>query len=171
MEKTVYQLNISIFHKSLDLLISSILNNNNLKRMLCVSKYTPNRITYILANTTFCIEDLMTAHKLVPALQSTRFLEDRGQKSRNVHQGLLNTPAMTSSEWKEANYLLRNLYTRVAAHGLNHRKCETKGFHSPNEGCQCTLCEGLSSMYHIVECTRGTLTLSYYADDTNFNDM
>ena len=27
--KTVYQSNISIFHKSLDLLISSILNNNN----------------------------------------------------------------------------------------------------------------------------------------------
>ena len=30
MEKTVYQSNISIFHKSLDLLISSILNNNNI---------------------------------------------------------------------------------------------------------------------------------------------
>ena len=29
METTVYQLNIRIFHKSLDLLISSILNNNN----------------------------------------------------------------------------------------------------------------------------------------------
>ena len=29
METTVYQLNISIFHKSLDLLISSTLNNNN----------------------------------------------------------------------------------------------------------------------------------------------
>ena len=29
METTVYQLNLSIFHKSLDLLISSILNNNN----------------------------------------------------------------------------------------------------------------------------------------------
>ena len=29
METTVYQSNISIFHKSLDLLISSILNNNN----------------------------------------------------------------------------------------------------------------------------------------------
>ena len=141
-----------------------------LKRVLCVSKYTPNRITYILADTTF-IEDLMAAHNLVPNPQSTRFLEDRRQKSRNVHRGLLNTPAMTSSEWKEANYLLRHLYTRVAAHGLHHRICETKGFHSPNEGCQCTLCGGLCSMYHIVECTRRTLTLSYYADDTNFNDM
>ena len=30
METTVYQSNISIFHKYLDLLISSILNNNNL---------------------------------------------------------------------------------------------------------------------------------------------
>jgi hypothetical protein len=29
METTVYQSNIGIFHKSLDLLISSILNNNN----------------------------------------------------------------------------------------------------------------------------------------------
>ena len=72
------------------------------KRMLCVSKYIPNRITYILADTIFFIEDLMTAHNLVPTLQSTRFLEDRRQKSRNVNQGLLNTPAMTSSEWKEA---------------------------------------------------------------------
>ena len=55
-----------------------------LKRMLCVSKYTPNRITYILANTAFFIEDLMAAHNLVPTPQSTRFLEDRRQKSRNV---------------------------------------------------------------------------------------
>ena len=30
MEKTVYQSNTSIFHKSLDLLISNILNNNNI---------------------------------------------------------------------------------------------------------------------------------------------
>ena len=40
-----------------------------LKRMLCVSKCTPNRITYILANTTFFIEDVMAAHNLVPTLQ------------------------------------------------------------------------------------------------------
>ena len=130
-----------------------------------------NRITYILADTTFFMEDLMAAHNLVPTPQYTRFLEDRRQKSRNVHQGLLNTPAMTSNELKEANYLLRHLYTRVAAHGLHHRVCETKGFHSPNEGCQCTLCGGLCSMYHIVECTSRTVTLSYYADDTTFNDM
>ena len=37
-----------------------------LKRMLSVSKYTPNRITYNLADTTFFIEDLMAAHNLVP---------------------------------------------------------------------------------------------------------
>ena len=55
--------------------------------------------------------------------------------------GLLKTPAMTSSKWKEANHLLRHLYTRVADHGLHHRICETKGFHSPNEGCQCTYVE------------------------------
>ena len=52
--------------------------------MLCVSKYTPNRITYILADTTFFI-DLMAAHNLVPTPHSTRFLEDRKQISRNVH--------------------------------------------------------------------------------------
>jgi hypothetical protein len=95
------------------------------KRMLCVSKYTPNRITYILTNTNFFIEDLMAAHNLVPTLQSTRCLEDRRHKSRNVNQGLLNTPAMTSSEWKEANYLLRFLHTRVVAHGLCRVLCNT----------------------------------------------
>ena len=136
--------------------------------MLCVSKYTPNRVTYILADTTFFVDDLMTAHNLVPTLQSTRFLEDRRQKSRNVDQGLLNTPEMISSEWKEVNYLLRHLYTRVANHGLHHRIFATKGIHSPNEGCQCTLCGGLYNMYHITECTRRTLTLSHYANDTKF---
>ena len=60
----------------------------------------------------------VAAHNLVPTLQSTRFLEDRRQKSINLDQGLLNTPAMTSSQWKEVNYLLRHLYTRVAAHNL-----------------------------------------------------
>jgi hypothetical protein len=77
-------------------------------------KRQPNRITYILADTTFFEEDMKAAHNLVPTLQSTRFLEDRRQTSRNVDQGLFNTPAMTNSEWKEANYL----YRRVAAHNL-----------------------------------------------------
>ena len=44
----------------------------------------------------------------------------------------------------------------------------TKRFHSPYEGYQCTLCGGLCNMYHIIKCTRRTLTLPYYADDTNF---
>ena len=109
----------------------SAVKTDHPKRMLQVSKYTRNRMTYIQANTTFFIEDLMAAHNLVPSLQSTRFLEDRRQKSSYIDHGLLNTPAMTSSEWKEANYL----YTRVAAHGLHHRICATKGFHSPNERC------------------------------------
>ena len=74
-----------------------------------------------MPNTTFFIEDFMSAHNVAPTLQSTRFLEERGQRSRNIDQELLKTPAMTSSEWKDANYLLRNLYTRVAAHGLHHR--------------------------------------------------
>ena len=75
---------------------------------------------------------------------------------------------MTISEWEEANYLLRHLYTRVAAHRLNHRMCATKGFHSPNEGWQCTLCGGPCNTYHIIECTRRTSTLSHRANDTNF---
>ena len=64
--------------------------------------------------------------------------------------------------------LLRHLYTRVAAQGLHHRICATKGFHGPSYGCQCTLCGGLCNMYHIIKCTRRTLTLSHDADDTNF---
>jgi hypothetical protein len=57
-----------------------------LKRMLCISKYTRNRITYILANTTFFIEDLMVAHNLTLTSQSIRFLEDRRQKTRDIDQ-------------------------------------------------------------------------------------
>ena len=110
------------------------------KKVVSARMYVIKQHTYTLAYTTFFIEDLMTAHNLVPTLQSTRILEDRRQKSRNEDQGLLDTPAITSSEWKETNYQLRHLYTRVAAHGLHHRIGATKGFHSPNEGCQCTLC-------------------------------
>jgi hypothetical protein len=96
-------------------------------------------------------------------------LPKEDKKNRcNVDQWLLSTPAMTTSEWKEANCLQRHLSTRVTAHGLHHRICATKGFHSPNKGCQCTLCGKLCKMYHIIDCTRRTLTLSYYADDTNF---
>ena len=39
---------------------------------------------------------------------------------------------------------------------------------APNERRQCTLCGGLCNTYHIIECTRRTLTLSHYANDTNF---
>ena len=72
-------------------------------------------------------------HNLLPTLQSTRFLEDRRQKSRNVDQGLLNTPAMTGSEWKEANNLLGHLYTRVTAHGLHQRICTIEDSTAPTK--------------------------------------
>jgi hypothetical protein len=67
----------------------------------------------------------------------------------------------------KGNYLLRHLYTRVAAHGLYHRIFTTKGFDSPNERCQWILCGGLCNTYHIMECTGRILTLSHYAKDTN----
>ena len=38
VETTVYQSNTSIFHKSLDLLISSILNNNNWMNLYILNK-------------------------------------------------------------------------------------------------------------------------------------
>ena len=136
--------------------------------MLCLSKYTLNRITYVLTNTALFIEDLMAAHNLVPTMQSIKFLEDRRHKSRNMYHGLLNSPAMANNEWKEANYLLRHLYTRVAVHGLHHRICATKGFHSPNKRCQWTLSGGLCNTYHIIECKKGTLALSQYANDKNY---
>ena len=53
----------------------------------------------------------MAAHNLAPTPQSMILLEDRRQKVRDIDHGLLNTPEMTNSEWKEANYLLRYLYT------------------------------------------------------------
>ena len=101
------------------------------------------------------------SHNQVPTLQSTRFLEDRRHKSRNIKKGLLNTPAMNNSECKEVNYLLRHLYTRVAAQGRHHWIFTTKGFHSPNKRCQCTLCGGLCNTYHIIESTKdiGTILL------------
>ena len=73
------------------------------KQRLFVSKYTPNRITYILANAKFFIEDLMAAHNLVPTLQSTRFLEDRRQKSRNIDQGLQHS--CNDKQWMERSQL------------------------------------------------------------------
>ncbi|KAJ4444009.1 hypothetical protein ANN_05798 [Periplaneta americana] len=111
---------------------------------------------------------MMATHSLVPTPQSIRFLEYRRQKATDINHRLLSTPAMTNSEWKEANYHLRHLYTRVAAHGLHHRICLTKGYHSPTDGCQCTICGGPCDTYHIIECKERTLTLSHYANDANF---
>ena len=45
METTVYQSNTNIFHKSLDLLISSILNNNN---MLMIRNEVSEKIVDLL---------------------------------------------------------------------------------------------------------------------------
>ena len=123
-----------------------------------------NRITHILADTIFFIKDLMTAHKLAPTLESTRFLEDRRQKSRNVDQGLLNTPARTGSEWKEANYLLRSCTLEWQPTDYSAGYAQPRDFTAPTKDANAPFEEDCATCI-TLEGTRRTLTLSYNADD------
>ena len=64
MEKTVYQRNISNFHKSLHLLISSILNNNN---HYLLENYS--RMQYISPNKVDCTVSLLVRFERVNGLK------------------------------------------------------------------------------------------------------
>ena len=123
-----------------------------LKRMLCVSKCTPNRITYILADTSFFIEDLMAAHNLVPTPQSTRFLEQEAESKkctpRTSQHSCNDKQRMEWSQLPAAPPVHESCSPRITPPYMRNQGIPQPQQRMPMHPMQRTV--------HIVECTRRT---------------
>ena len=133
-----------------------------LKRVMCLSKYTPSRLVYVLARESFCIEDIRSLHLLPSTNPYQELLRDLQEKRNEIWADFYCTDAMIEREWTRSGYELRHVMTRFAVHGFHHRICAIKTFHEVNEACICELCRKPCDRYHVALCKERILTLSKF---------
>ena len=136
-----------------------------LKKILCISKYTPSRYAYVLAKETFFLEDLKLTFLLPETRASKDALQERLNKQEEIEENFYNTDAMVVRDWTLPDYELRHVVTRYAVHGFHHRICKTKSFHTPCDKCKCSECGKVCGKYHIMECKRTTKTIVQLAKE------
>jgi hypothetical protein len=136
-----------------------------LKRAMCLSKYTPSRLTYVLARETYAIEDIR--HKLL--LPNTAAYDDLLQelkaKRKEIRLQFYGTDAMGNTDWMWANYTLKHLMTRFAVHGFHYKICSVQNYHAIGEQCVCKLCGDKCEQYHVLPCAKRSTTLTQFCKD------
>ncbi|PSN52113.1 hypothetical protein C0J52_04342 [Blattella germanica] len=110
-----------------------------LKKALGLSKFTPSRITYLLSKEPFYLEELRLQRLLTATRPYKTVMQEMEAKRTEIWQDLYSTDAMMNEEWKKAEYELRHVVTRFAAHGFHHKFCCTDKFHQPSD--DCTICK------------------------------
>ena len=101
-----------------------------LKRVLCVSKYTPMRLVYELARKPFFVEELKGRVELRHTIASEEHITGRTEKRRDICEDFYCTKAMMNRAWITANYSLRNMVMCFVVNGFHHKMCRTKSFHT-----------------------------------------
>lgn len=136
-----------------------------LKKALCVSKFTPSRLVYILAREQFFIEELRLK-MLLPTTSSYReMVSELMTKREDIWGEFFTTDAMIAREWTRGNYDLRHVVTRLAVHGFHHRICNVERFHQPDKNCVCKLCGKLCERYHVMTCKLRQESLTKFCTD------
>src|SRR5690606_22826929 len=138
-----------------------------LKRTLGVSKYSKDRLIYLLVDCQPLTVDIKQLHSLPETLAYLRHKEEIEQKQNEVPYEFYSTPAMTTSEWKNAEFKLRHCLTRHACHGFHYKICAKTGYHQEAfQDCRCKLCDAAIGTYHLLDCPRRTMSLSEYSQDS-----
>ena len=136
-----------------------------LKRVLCLSKYTPSRLVYVLAREPFYIEELRLKFLLpaTPAYQD--LLRELQEKKCKIWDDFFVTDAVTSREWTKGGYELRHTVTRLSVHGFHHKLCNIQRFHEPGPDCVCVRCGDQCERYHVLNCKRRSESLVKLCSD------
>ena len=93
-------------------------------------------------------------------------LNELQRKKAVIWLDFYSTGAMTTEDWKQTNYKLRHLVTRMAVYGFHHKICATKYFHEPGPDCVCELCDTPCARYHVLECkNRGRTFIKFCTED------
>lgn len=137
-----------------------------LKKAAGLSKFAPSRAVYELTREPFLIEELRLTLYLPTTASYNIVLNELQRKKEDLWIDFYTTDAMTSEDWKQPNYELRHLVTRLAVHGFHHRLCETKAFHDPGPECVCERCGMACERYHVFKCkNRGKSLTSFCLDE------
>lgn len=119
-----------------------------MKKMLCLSKFTPSRLCYELARELFYTEELRYRLMMPSTTPFNQLQAELQAKKMEIWDDFYSSDAMTTTEWMKTDYELRHIVTRVATHGFHHRICTIKVFHIPNTECMCELCGRECERYH-----------------------
>jgi hypothetical protein len=127
---------------------------NFLKRAMGLSKFTQNRLTYMMARTSTFIEDLRGIYGLEETAASLEFKRRLDLKVAEINPEFSSSSAMTDISWMSSLYDLRHLICRAAVHGFHHKYCEDTSYHQPAGNCRCKFCGTLCTIYHLNQCTQ-----------------
>lgn len=136
-----------------------------LKRAMCLSKYTPSRLTYVLARETYAIEDIRLRMMLPNTRAYEGLLQELQHKREEIWPDFYCTDAMINRDWMRANYDLRHVMTRYAVHGFHHKICIREDYHLVDEKCVWKLCGNRCERYHVIECTKRPISITQFCKD------
>ena len=104
---------------------------------------------------TILIEDLREQD--APAIYSNILrIAERPTGKEGEHRKFYTTTLMQNKKWMEAKYELTYIVTQFVMHGFHHHHlCKNKAFHEHD------------CMYHMMICTRCTLSLTQFCNETN----
>lgn len=136
-----------------------------MKRVMCLSKHAPSRLTYILAREPYLIEELRYRLLLPSTDAYERLHQELNAKREEIWPDFFCTDAMIFTEWMRPNYDLRHLMTRFAVHGFHHKVCVIDKYHHPDEHCMCKLCGRQCGRYHAMDCDKRPSSLTKFCEE------
>jgi hypothetical protein len=142
------------------------IKSNFLKRAMGLSKFTQNRLTYMLARTSSFIEELMGTYNLEETAASMEFKRRLDLKVAEINPEFRSSFAMTDTSWMSSLYDLRHLICRAAVHGFHHKYCGDSSYHQPAGDCRCKFCDMPCTLYHLNQCTHSPFATLSEHDQT-----
>jgi hypothetical protein len=123
-----------------------------LKKLLSVSKFTRNRIVYLLVGCKTFIEEILETFQLEKTDAVIEFLAGLERKFENLDLNIFRTSPFQEEEWRQPLVPQRHLHTRVAAHGFHHKFCVLHHWHEAATSCTCRYCGLNCPQYHLLDC-------------------
>ncbi|PSN52756.1 hypothetical protein C0J52_07474 [Blattella germanica] len=128
-----------------------------------LSKHTPSRLVYVMAQENFLIEEIGCKHLLPKTEEVKEVIRKMKKKQEEIEEDFYTIEAVLKSSWKGVNQELRYVVTRMSAHGFQSRVCKNDKYHKPSSECVCVLCGKQSERYHLLNCEKRTRSLTEYA--------
>jgi len=136
-----------------------------LKHICGVARSSRNRLILLICDTPTLVNALKQRHNLPSTEAFTSYIDTLTAKMQSIPCEFYDTPAMTQQKWRSAMNNDRHVVTRHAMHGFHFKLCTNRAFHEATDECECSLCGGHASQYHLLQCSSRQHFLHYIADN------